>query len=103
MTSRRVFPPGTKPRDAIRASKEKHAPIDHLFERGHGLRFMRTESDLIVAVTLVLFKRGVVALPIHDAVAVPSRCAKVAQSVMRSEASRLIAADIPVDIQTTAN
>jgi len=74
-----------------RAIKEKHAPIAGWFERGHGLRFMRTESDLIVAVTLSLLKRGVVALPIHDAVAVPRSCAETAKAVMQAEAKRLTA------------
>lgn len=98
---RRAFPPGTKPGDAIRAIKDKHAPIADWFESGHGLRFMRTESDLIVAVTLALFARGVVALPIHDAVLVPKRFSVAARSVMKEQAKALTGADIPADIQTT--
>ncbi len=54
-----------------------------MFERGHGLRFMRTESDLIVAATLALFRRGVVALPIHDAVAVRRSDAETAKAIKR--------------------
>jgi hypothetical protein len=93
---RDAFPAGTKPRDAVKAIKEKHAPIAHLFERGHGLRFMKTESDLIVAVTLKLFGRGIVALPIHDAVAVPRDRAAIAKTDMQAEARRATGADIPV-------
>jgi hypothetical protein len=76
-----------KPRDAIEDTKRKHAAIAHLFERGHGLRFMRTESDLTVAVTLALFRRGVVALPIHDAVLVSEKYAADAKAAMEQECS----------------
>jgi hypothetical protein len=99
---REAFPSGTKPRDAIKAIKEKHGPIAHLFERGHGLRFMRTESDLIAAVTLVLFDRSIVALPIHDAVLVPRRNAVIAKAVMQDEAKRLTGATLPAEITKTA-
>ncbi len=96
---RSAFQRGTKPSDAIQAIKDKHAPIAHLFERGHGLRFMRIEGDLIVAVTLALLRRGVFSLPIHDAVAVPRSEVEVAATVMRAEARRAIGADVPVEIQ----
>jgi hypothetical protein len=100
---REAFPPGTKPRDAIADIKRKHGAIAHLFEQGHGLRFMRQESDLIVAVTLALFKRGVVALPIHDAALVPEKHAAAAKAIMVQEALRLTGANIPADIQTGAD
>ncbi|TFV37102.1 hypothetical protein E4K66_20590 [Bradyrhizobium frederickii] len=96
---RSAFQPGTTPSDAIKVIRERHAPIAHLFEDGHGLRFMRIESDLIVAVTLALFRRGVFSLPIHDAVAVPRSDVEVAATVMRAEAQRVIGADVPVEIQ----
>jgi hypothetical protein len=100
---RNAFPPGTKPRDAIDDIKRKHPTIAHLFERGHGLRFMRQESDLIVTVTLALFSRGIVALPIHDAVLVPEKHTAAARAVMEQEALRLTGAKIPADIQTGAD
>jgi hypothetical protein len=81
------------------AIKEKHAPIAHLFEQGHGLRFMRTESDLIVSVTLALIRRGVVALPIHDAVAVRGSDAETAKAAMERESKRRIGATIPAEIK----
>jgi hypothetical protein len=61
---------------------------------------MRTESDLIVAVTLTLFERGVVALPIHDAVAVRRSDAETARAAMQAEALQRTGADIPMEIQT---
>ncbi len=98
---RGAFPAGTKPRDAVRAIKERHTPIAHLFEQGHGLRFMRVESDLIVTVTLALLQRGIVALPIHDAVAVRRSDAETARAIMQDEARRSTSAGIPVGIQTS--
>lgn len=97
---RNAFPLGTKALDAIKAIKEKHKPIGDWFERGHGLRFMRRESDLIVAVTLDLFSRGVVALPIHDAVLVAAHHATTAKAVMESKAYELTGARISAEIQT---
>jgi hypothetical protein len=99
---RRAFPVGTTANDAIAAIKQKHPAIAGWFERGHGLRFMRTESDLIARVTLALFERNIVALPIHDAVVVPKRFGAVAKQVMKEEAKALTGADIPADIQTGA-
>ena len=96
---RNAFPPGTKPRDAIDDIKRKHAAIAHLFERGHGLRFMRQESNL----TLALFSRGIVALPIHDAVLVPEKHAAAARAVMEQEAIRLTGGMIPADVQAADN
>jgi hypothetical protein len=101
-TAMREAFPNVKPRDAVAAIKQRHAPIADWFERGHGLRFMRTESDLIVAVTLALFKRGIVALPIHDAVLTAASHAETAKAVMQEIARRLTGADIPAAIETAA-
>jgi hypothetical protein len=68
-----------------------------------GFRFMRQESDLIVAVTLAMLGRGIVALPIHDAVLVPEKHAAAERAVMQQEALRLTGAKIPADIQTGAD
>ena len=100
---RDAFPPGTTPRAAIKAIKQKHAPIADWFERGHGLHFMRTEGDLIVAVTMALFAQGIAALPIHDAVLVPERHAATAKAVMERAARRLTGAAIPAAIETAAD
>jgi hypothetical protein len=99
---RNAFPLGTKPREAISAIKRKHAPIADWFEHGHGLRMMRKESDLIVAVTLTLFRQGAVALPIHDAVLVRESDSAAAKAVMEDEARSMTGANIPADITTAA-
>lgn len=41
-------------------------PVTRRFEQGHRPRFMTAESDLSVAVTLELFGRDMIALPITD-------------------------------------
>ena len=53
--------------DAIRG---KHAEVAHLFGAGKGPRLMRLESDILVEVLVRLLDKGVVALPIHDAILV---------------------------------
>ncbi|HWM47690.1 MAG TPA: hypothetical protein VNR11_12350 [Xanthobacteraceae bacterium] len=100
---RNAFPPGTKPSHEIQAIKCKHAPIAALFESGHGHRFMRQESDLITVVVLALLKRGIIALPIHDAVLVAERHAAEARAVMENEAKRATGADIPASVETVAD
>jgi len=86
----------------IRAIKEKHradcglvrtrpwAPLYANGERPH------RGSDIEPA------EAGRVALPIHDAVAVPRSCAETAKAVMQAEAKRLTGADVLVDIQIAA-
>lgn len=80
----RAFPLGTKLRDAVAAISERHAPIAHLFGSGIGLRFMRTESDILLAVLARLFASGVTALPLHDSVLVAASKAPLADAAMRA-------------------
>jgi hypothetical protein len=82
------FPPGTKLRDAVAMLSAKHGPIAHLFGIGLGFELMRLESDMIIEVTLLLFKQGITALPLHDAVLVADRDAIAAQNVMQAEFER---------------
>lgn len=82
------FPPGTKLRDAVAMLSAKHGPIAHLFGTGLGFELMRLESDMIIEVTLLLFKQGITALPLHDAVLVADRDAIAAQKVMQAEFER---------------
>jgi hypothetical protein len=98
---RSAFPKGTLPRDAIEAIKQKHAPIAGWFEHGHGLRFMRTESDMIAAVTSTLIQSGAIALPIHDAVLVRQSHAPTAKAVMEGIARHRTGAIIPAEIKTS--
>jgi hypothetical protein len=60
---------------------------------------MRTESDIIVAITLALFERGCVALSVHDAVVVAKRHARTAKAITEREARRVTGANIPAAIE----
>lgn len=68
-----------KVRDAIQRA---HAPIRELFGTGVGLRFMYQESEVLIRVLLTLMDHGVVALPIHDCVLIPTSAADFAVGVM---------------------
>jgi hypothetical protein len=68
-------------RTAIRAT---HRPIADLFERGIGWRLLRRESDVLVRALLDLIERGVIGLPLHDAIIVAQSQEAVAVEAMRS-------------------
>lgn len=59
-----------------------HQPIAHFLGTGHGLRAMRKESDLLMDILLKLKEQEIVALPIHDAVIVPSMRKDEVQTIM---------------------
>jgi hypothetical protein len=79
------FPKGTKLRDAIDDLRRKHAPIAPLFGTGLGFQLMRIESDMLIPVITHLFKSGVTALPLHDAVLVAQSHAPAAMEAMQAE------------------
>lgn len=81
------FPKGTKLRDATNALREKHKPIAPLFGTGLGFQLMRIESDMLIAVITHLFKQGITALPLHDAVLVAKSCVQSAKEAMQAEFS----------------
>jgi hypothetical protein len=79
------FPKGTKLHDAMDALRRKHTPIAPLFGTGLGFQLMRIESDILITVITHLFKSGVTALPLHDAVLVAKSHARTAKEVMQAE------------------
>jgi hypothetical protein len=94
------FPEGTTARAATSEVRVKHSAIASYFENSHGLGFMRIESDILVAALLSLMKRGITALPIHDAVLVPKRHATIAKETLQRESKRRIGTAIPAEIKT---
>jgi hypothetical protein len=77
-----MFPSGTKASAVYRAIKAKHARIASLFGSGIGDELFRIESDLVIETVLELAARGIVALPLHDAVLVAtSNADKAAQEM----------------------
>ncbi len=75
-------------REAERLIREKHAAIAHLFGTGLGYELMTIESDLLVDILLVLCRRGIPALPLHDSVLVAESFAETVRTIMREELAR---------------
>jgi hypothetical protein len=83
--TRECFPVGTRLKDAVAMIERKHRPIAHLFGSGIGFQLMRIESDILIGVVSHLFKGGIPALPLHDAVLVGRSHAETAKEVMEDE------------------
>jgi hypothetical protein len=79
------FPDGMKLREAINLVEHKHHAIAHLFGSGLGFQLMKIESDILIAVVTHLFKNGITALPLHDAVLVGRYQAETAKAAMEHE------------------
>jgi hypothetical protein len=64
---------GRRPRyaDVLEAICQAHAPIADHFFTGIGMNLMFRESEILIDVLLEGLERGIIALPIHDAVLVP--------------------------------
>lgn len=94
------FPKDTTARTATAAIRTKHSAIARYFENARGLGFMRIESDILIATLLSLNKRGITALPLHDAVLVGEPHAKIAKTTLQRESKRRIGTAIPAEIKT---
>ena len=70
---RKLFPEGTSQETVINLLRRHHAPIADKFGTLVGFELQRTESDILVAVLLTCLERGIIVLPIHDAVSVLPR------------------------------
>ena len=64
---------------------------------------MRIVADILVAPLVSLKKRGITALPLHDAVLVAERHALRAKATMPREAKRRIGTAIPADIKMASD
>jgi hypothetical protein len=53
-------------RKLIEDIKRRHAPVAHRFHQDQGIRLMRQDSELVVAILRAMRRRGVVVLPIYD-------------------------------------
>ena len=68
--TRKLLPARCSMSDILRAVQLKHSLIYSLMTSDIGMELFRKESDVLVNVLLTLKGKGVVALPIHDAVIV---------------------------------
>ena len=65
------------------ATQKKHAKVYMLMTSNIGMQLFRKESDILVAVMKALKGKGVVALPLHDAVLVADEDKETTQEVMK--------------------
>jgi hypothetical protein len=80
--TRRLFSRSYKIGDVVEAIEAKHPLIRSCFHRGLGHDAQFIESQIMIEVLLTLKGRGIVALPIHDAVMVPASAVSVAKEIM---------------------
>lgn len=86
------FPQGTKKlfrrsdkiAEVVEAIEKKHPLIKDYFHRGLGHDAQFIESQIMVQLLLTMKAKGIVALPIHDALMVPDSAAVIAKEVMLS-------------------
>ncbi|MER9776282.1 hypothetical protein [Mesorhizobium sp. M0220] len=80
--TRKLFRKTDRISEVVEAIEAKHPLINDQFHKGlgHGAQFI--ESSILVDVLLSLRAKGIVALPIHDAVLVPSSKVSVTKEVM---------------------
>jgi hypothetical protein len=61
-----VLPPDVKPSDLTKIIEARHKPIADAFRTGAGLRLMKEESEIALAVVTKAREQGWLALPVHD-------------------------------------
>ena len=81
--SRKHFPSRVNLRDILKAVERKHPMIFPLMNSGIGMQLFRKESDILINVLITLQARGIVALPVHDAVVVRDDNSDKAKAVMK--------------------
>ena len=79
---RQLFPPRTRRETVIRLFRHHHATVADHFGTLIGFQLQRVESDILVAVLLTCRERGIVVLPIHDAVLCRASRADEVEEVM---------------------
>jgi hypothetical protein len=68
--------------------KFKHRLIADIFCSDAGVRFMKLDSELILAVTVRCLDLGIAALPVHDSLIVPEAYGQIAAGIMVDEFGR---------------
>ena len=79
---RKLIPSRYNIKDILEAVTRKHPAIYPQMTSGIGMQLFRKEADILVDVLTALKAKGVVALPIHDAVLVMDEHQEVARKVM---------------------
>lgn len=99
------FPEGTIVRSGLPATsillalRDRHRPIAGLCGPEFGHRCFRMESDILLEVLKRLKDRGILALPIHDAIVIGASAADEAKEVMEAVSSTISGITIPAEIK----
>jgi hypothetical protein len=86
----------------IAAIMAKHNRVSDAFCSDAGIRLMRQDSDLILASTRACLNSGIAALPVHDSLIVPLRCAQRAAAILVENFERRYPAASPCRVTTNA-
>ncbi|MBY3492561.1 hypothetical protein [Rhizobium laguerreae] len=95
------FQKGARISDITGAITRHHPAIADLFFKGAGHHVQFQESEIMVDVLLTLKSRGIVALPIHDAILVAYSNTKTARQVMLDVFSHHVGLPGSVDLSST--
>lgn len=78
---------------------QRHAPIADCFGKGVGVRLQRWDGDALARVLNHFTKKGVVTLPVHDSVLVPSQYEDELLEVMRQSYRQDFGREIPIKVK----
>jgi hypothetical protein len=81
--SRKHIPSRISFRDILGAVERRHPAIYPQMTTGIGMQLFRKESDILIDVLITLQARGIVALPVHDAVIVMDEHHLLATKIMK--------------------
>ena len=81
--SRKHIPSRISFRDILGAVERRHPAIYPQMTSGIGMQLFRKESDILIDVLITLQARGIVALPVHDAVIVMDEHHLLAKKIMK--------------------
>jgi len=79
--------------------QRRHKPIQQQFCSDAGVRLMRIDSELILSALRGMHDAGHPALPVHDALIVPARCASQAADLMVQSFEKIVGRASPCAIK----
>ena len=82
--------------------KLKQRQIVDVFCSDAGVRFMKIDSELILAATRQCLDFGIPALPVHDSLIVPAKSEQIAAGIMAAEFARRYPEASPCEVKTNS-
>lgn len=80
--TRELLPRRVGMKDVVELLAKTHEPLVPFFFTGVGYHLQYRESEILVDVLLAMMERGIVGLPIHDAVIIPKSSADEVKRIM---------------------